>query len=264
MPTISTADRFLGSLLGAYIGQYYSVSDRGHWPPVSRSSLYRSWLSSIQHLNVPAPKSLDTSLTAALPWLLCCHDDSARRHHWLSQRLASATIATPTPINAATETLYILGDCLEWLMQCTPDTQHPHPLLREHLQKRSVTYPAAIIPQVNLLIENLNAEALSTFAQVTDRAHRLSPITLALSHCLGYPENLALALANQPDDPCTAAIIGCLIGAWGGSLVIPARWIMALTQDSRQSLHQIAQRLYFSWAGINTTTTSFEAFSLDF
>ncbi len=263
MPTISTADRFLGSLLGTYIGHYYLAYHHGHWPPVRESPLYQSWLSSTKQPNISGPKSSEAGLTAAIPWLLHCHDDTVRRHHQLNQTLLTKLASAPL-IAPDTEALYILGDCLEWLMQYTPDTQEPYPSLCDHLQQKSVTYPSIMIPQAHRLIEDLSTEALTNSPQDMSQDHTLSSITLAIRSCLSYPENLALSLANQRGGSCTAAMIGCLLGAWGGLSAIPLQWIMALTQDSRQSLQQIAQQLYRSWAGINAVATSFDAFPLDF
>lgn len=264
MSTIPTADRFLGSLLGAYIGNCYSAYNHGPWPRARDSLLYQTWLTGIQQLNISGPKPSAASLTAAIPWLLYCHADTAARHRQLTQNITPATITKPALVITVTASLYILGDCLEWLMQCTPDTQHPHLSLCAHLQERSTTYPSATIPWVNLLIERLNTRIFFTSPQSIDQTYALSSITSALKRCLSYPENLALALANQQDTPATATIIGCLIGAWGGPMVIPGEWIMSLTQDARQSLQQISQQLYRSWAGVDTIATGFDVFPLDF
>ena len=263
MPNLSTADKFLGSLLGAYIGHSCSTLHQGQWPPVRESHLYQAWQASIQPSTVLGPHPLKTSLVAALPWLLHHHDDATGRHHWLAQAIAPLPLTETSPTVTAIEMFYILGDCLEWLLQFPSDTQKPYLLLCEHLRQRCITYPPPFIPRLNLLIEGLNMKECATDVQAPYQAQTVCSMTLALRRCLRYPENLALALSNHQTDIRMSSIIGCLLGAWGGTPAIPVPWIMAFTQDSRHDLRQMAQQLYRSWAGSNVVIGRTTIFPLD-
>ena len=261
MPTIATADQFLGSLVGAYIGHYYPEQHHGNWPSVSQSLLYQSWLANTSHDNIPAPS--EVNLATALPWLLYRHDDSSSRLHWLNQTLASPTRDRGNTISDITGTIYILGNCLEWLMQCSLNTPNLHLRLSQHLRQKQSNYPVAVSPQITRLIKELETHS-SNISPQTIYAQPVPPIALALRCCLNYRENLVLALDRSGMIGSTPTMIGCLLGAWRGPSVIPIRLLMGLTKDSRNSLGDIAQRLYHSWAGISQGGTTSEIFPLDF
>ncbi|WP_193994987.1 hypothetical protein [Leptolyngbya ectocarpi] len=160
--------------------------------------------------------------------------------------------------------LYILGDCLEWLMQVAPVNQSAHPSLCGHLQQQSLTYPAAIRPQTNRLIASLEPQYPTTDDdQTQDSNDLMMALAAAIQQSLTYPENLALALNTSDMGVPTSILIGCLLGAWRGTSVIPSEWIMSLPNTSRQTLNQTAQQLYRNWAGINHISATFEVFSLD-
>ncbi|MEM1239416.1 MAG: hypothetical protein AAGI45_06230 [Cyanobacteria bacterium P01_H01_bin.26] len=259
MLTIGTADKFLGSLTGAYLG--YSYLEHQHGDCASHSNpMYQPWL---HQQNIPlGPELSGPCLAVTLPWLLYHHDDSIRRHHWLAHQLASAPSPTASIVDTAIA-LYILGDSLEWIMQCDPVMRYPLPALCMYLQQQCLAYPASIIPQVNQLIAWLNIQSMEADRQIPDQNQPALDIVLAIHQCLNYRENLALALAN-PQATHRSMIIGYLLGAWRGISVIPAKWLASLTPDARQSLTQIAQQLYRTWAGVVQGRGSLEISPLNF
>ncbi len=266
MATISNADKFRGSLFGAYIGHYYSEKYSDQWPTVSRSTLYQAWLASIEQYRISPPS--EANLTTAIPWLLYRHDDSSGRLHWLHQTLVSPTMHTNDSKGILTDTigaLYVLGDCLEWLMQYPIGPQELHSLLWKYLHHKRSSYPSAINSQIHQYLEQLATQSPALILQTTDNTHHpLMTVTAALKCCLNYRENLALALTNPGMTAPIATIVGCLLGAYCGPSVIPVGWLMAFTQDSREALDAIAQKLYGVWAGVGNVTTNFEVLPLDF
>lgn len=262
MPILATIDQLLGSLLGGYLGHGYSTGQK-EWPNVSDSSLYQSWLHSVQQLTIKQPQLSASDPVIALPWLLFYHDNREIRHHWIARNMELASVkVTDTAIHTP-GTIYVLGDILEWLMQSSLEIQQPHPLLWEHLQKNNLSYPTAVIPQIN----RFGQELLSPKSAVSNRLeHHDCPwiiMALAVEQCLTYRENLALALANPRLPQAMRPIVGCLLGAWGGPSIIPTKWIMSLPFDSRQALFYMAQQLYKSWAGIKCNPSNFDVWPLN-
>lgn len=247
MPIISTADRLLGSLMGTYLGHSYADQP---WdcPDTKDSLLYQSWLDDIQQNIIPGPTLADFSPAVPLPWLLSHHDNGRTRHNWLIHNLAPLHSTDPGLVTEAVGVLYILGDSLEWLMQCPQSVQHPRPLLCNHLQHQLSAYPTDVSAQVTPLIEWLASESSLTGPVPPDIP--MAATALALRQCLNYRENLALALRSEPMSQPTPAMIGCLLGAWGGTAVIPTPWKMALPPESRKALSYMAEHLYRNWAGI--------------
>ena len=256
MPIISTADRFLGSLVGAYMGHSYA-----NRPDTRNSLLYQSWLDDIQQNRIPGPTLSDFSPAVSLPWLLYHHDDSRTRHDWLAHSLEPIQSTAPDHVTTTMGVLYILGDSLEWLMQCLPTVQHPLPLLCKHLRHQLSTYPPGVSAQVTPLIEWLSSESLRPSPVRQDIL--VAAMALALQQCLKYRENLAFALNNDSMSQPAPAMIGCLLGAWGGTAIIPTPWMMSLAPDSRQDLSHIAQHIYRNWAGISCIEGTFETLPLD-
>ncbi|MEA5462130.1 hypothetical protein [Leptothoe sp. PORK10 BA2] len=273
MVTLSTADRFLGSLLGTYLGHSYVNQHPWNCLQTKDSQLYQSWLQDMQQDPPPGPTGLDFSPAIALPWFLYHHADHRTRHGWIAQTLAADALPQASH---ATVLMYCLGDSLEWLMQCPRTVQHPLPLLCEHLQRQIPTYPPGVVSQVNQLIAWLAPEpakqsAILSPSTATSPLHSISPLeadvpmaamALAIRQCLNYRENLALALTGQSGQPIPT-IIGCLMGAWGGAAVIPTPWIMSLSPESRQHLRHIVQHLYRHWAGIRCLGNTAETLPLD-
>lgn len=268
MVTISTPDKFLGSLMGAYIGHHYLEKYQGKWLSVSKSPLYNVWLSSIEPQNIPSLLAT-SSMPTAIPWLLYHHDDCTGRIHWLNQALAYSTTNGDHHASLYSnriKVLYILGDCLEWLMQCPKDAQEPHLDLCHHLRQQQSTSPSAIIPQLNQLIQTLASPSLDSYLQTLDHTEpSFMALTSALKRCMYYRENLALALSRSDLTAPTPTLIGCLLGAWRGPSVLPIDWVMAIPQDSKEALRHMAQQLYCSWAGLKSKISgTYEIFPLDF
>ena len=258
MLTIGTADQLLGSLTGAYLGYSYSEHQHGQCAK-DTSPIYSLWQQNLP----PGPELSEPCLAVTLPWLLCHHDASGRRHRWLARQLASASLPTAGIVDTAIA-LYILGDSLEWLMQCDPVMRHPRSVLCMHLQQQCRSYPADIIPQANQLIGWLSDKPIAADSQSTNQGQSAPDIILAIHQCLNYRENLALALANPQIAPQRSMIVGYLLGAWGGISVIPAMWMASLTPDAKQSLTKIAQQLYRTWAGAIQRAGSLEICPLNF
>lgn len=272
MLTMTIANKFLGSLLGTYIGHHYHHCLGGQQMatgPVDESLLYQAWLPSIRQSTPPRVATVST-LAAALPWLLYHHDDRQTRHRQLASELATDSLG------AIASRLYILGDCLEWLMQSSLEPQASPALLRKHLRQQISTYPTSILPQVNQLFELLEFPSTTSngaqngaqleyhHASIHASIHApMLTIATAIQQCLTHPENLALALTSPHTAPPVAPIIGCLLGAWGGTSRIPLRWMMSLPNESRQLLTHVSEQLYRNWAGITGVAKSFEAFPLD-
>lgn len=254
MPTLSIADRLLGSLVGTYIGHGYD-NRQWHCRQTKDSQLYQSWLQDIQQGPPPGPTASKCSPELALPWLLYHHDNRRTRHHWLAQTLATET---GQPNSHSSGILYCLGDSLEWLMQCPQTVPRPLPLLSEHLQRQLPHYPPRVIAEANQLIAWLldSGKSLSTTSSVKgplDTDVPMATLAFALRQCLKYRENLALALTDPQakQRQSISTIIGCLSGAWGGTAIIPRPWIEALSPDSKQALNHMIQHLYRHWAGIS-------------
>lgn len=248
--------------MGTYIGHCYSAFPQPAIDFSKSPPLHQSWLNTPQPGILPTLVPSNSRLVDIIPWLLYYHDARHTRNHELAQHLTSAQCTTA--ITTMTAALYILGDCLEWLMQAAPVNQAAHPSLCRHLQQQSLTYPAAIRPPTNRLIVSLEPQSLSTDDyQTQDSNDLMMALAAAIQQSLTYPENLALALNTSDRRASTSTLIGCLLGAWRGTSVIPSGWIMSLPNTSRQTLTLTAKQLYRSWAGINHISATFEVFSLD-
>lgn len=251
MILISTLDRFLGSLLGSYMGFYYQQTP---WPALHSDPLYTAWIES-PLLDL---KSFDNDYLAALPWLLYRYDNIALRHHELAQHLENLS-ANGADINTITtlSTLYILGDSLEWLMQCQLSIQPILPKLFAYLQQQQANYPSILHGFAPL---SLAAPLGTSKPSKLDNA-TLEALNIALAQGLNHRENLALAL-NSTMSRLTRTILGYLLGAWGGLSVIPTPWIFLLSPEVKQAITLFAKQLYQNWAGISSTEGPLETFPL--
>ncbi|WP_163702981.1 hypothetical protein [Adonisia turfae] len=261
MPTISIAAKFHGSLMGAYLGHSYGAGYRGPWLPLHESPLYQSWLHGTQQ-NLLQPTPTDANPLLGLPWLLHHHDNSDARHRWLAQIIESGHHTEAISVTETMATLGILGDCLAWLMHYNPVTQHSPPLLSQHLSQQLPDYPASLIPQAQHIIECLDPPSPTLNLEALD-PQPSAIMVLAIQQSLSYRENLALAIAHPDIVTPIPAMIGCLLGAWGGMSVIPTRWILTIPPEQRHSLEQIASKLYRHWAGIANISANCEVFPLD-
>ncbi|MBT9315718.1 hypothetical protein [Leptothoe spongobia] len=264
MVAISTIDRFLGSLVGSYIGHYYGGNNQFGWPTnINDSTLYQSWKTNTPKAQVSDLQRSNSHLVAALPWLLYHHDNGTFRHQWLAQHLISASIGTSNNNVDTMEVLYVLGDSLEWMMQCPLDTRHPGQLLCKHLHHQKIHYPAVVSTKVNQWMKGLSSPSLTAISEMPPLDGPWGLITLSMWQCLNYRENLALALGSQKMSQPTLTIIGCLLGAWGGISVIPTPWLLLLSSDSRQAITHLAEQIYRDWAGIRSISDTFETLPLD-
>ena len=266
--TIPTAEKFLGSLLGAYIGYRYDLNDNIPWQSVNANSLSQLWHNSIQQYTVVGPQVLDPQIlvskpAATLPWLLYHHDNSSFRYQSLAQTLASVNSSSAAMLTNAIGATCILGDCLEWLMQSAPTPQPSLPLICNYLLQRQTAYPTALASYVEHFTEVLASQSFAV-EPLQPYEQPVLETALAVKHCLSYPENLALILINSQTLGTTATLSGCLLGAWGGLSVIPNKWIMALTDDSHQLISHIADKIYRNWAGIIGISATYDASPLDF
>ncbi|MGD1949723.1 MAG: hypothetical protein ACFB14_08765 [Leptolyngbyaceae cyanobacterium] len=266
--TIPTAEKFLGSLLGAYIGYRYSSRSDIPWQSVNSKSLSQLWRNSIQQPTVAGPQVLEPQTlvsrpAAALPWLLYHHDNSSFRYQSLAQTLASVDSSSASILINAIGATCILGDCLEWLIQCSTTLQPSLPLICKHLLQRQAAYPTVLAGHVERFTEVLASQILA-FEPLQPYEQPLLTTALAVKHCLRYPENLALILTNSQEIETTATLSGCLLGAWGGLSIIPTEWIMALTNDSHQLISHVADKIYRDWAGIIGVSATYDTSPLDF
>lgn len=248
MVMISTLDRFLGSLLGSYMGFHYRQPE---WPALHSDPLYTAWIK---------PPLLELQCTsngyAPLPWLLYCYDNSTIRHHELAKHLEHLSVEAADPDAMTTlSTLYILGDSLEWLMQCPLSSQQALPQLLEYLQQQQVDYPSTLHGFA------LFGTPLASNLSKPDNAHSAA-LNVALEQSLNHRENLALAL-NSSMPRFTRTMLGCLLGAWGGISVIPTSWMLLLAPEVKQAITLLASQLYQSWAGISSAQGTLETFPLD-
>lgn len=251
---IATAERFLGSLLGSYIGFHYHHLKASEWPALHRDALYTAW-SKQPLLDL---QLMDNNYLAPLPWLLYRHDNRAIRHHELDQHLDTlSTNSAAGETTASLANLYILGDSLEWLMQCRLSSQHALPKLCAYLQQQKTDYPEVLQNFALLPLTPSDTDKLSK----SDNG-ALKAVHIALAQCLNHRENLALAL-NSTMSPLTRTTLGCLLGAWGGLSVIPTPWIYLLSPETTQAITQIARQLYQNWAGISSHQGTLETFPLD-
>ncbi|MEM1252147.1 MAG: hypothetical protein AAGI69_06905 [Cyanobacteria bacterium P01_H01_bin.21] len=267
--TIPTAEKFLGSLLGAHMGYCYSSRSDSPWQSVNSNLLSQLWRSSIQQHTVVgpqvlAPQTLVSKPAAALPWLLYHHDNSSFRYQSLAQTLASVDSSSSSILTHAIGATCILGDCLEWLMQCSPTLQPSLLLICNYLRQRQTAYPTVLASHVKRFTEVLAPQISTTIEPLKPDEQPLLTTALAVKHCLSYPENLALILTNFEEPGTTATLSGCLLGAWGGLSVIPTKWIMALTDDSYKLISHIADEVYRNWAGITSIAATYDASPLDF
>ena len=244
------------------MGHNYSQNHPQSWSTVSNSNLYRSWLDNIEHPPF-RPRSSNTSLILALPWMLYHFDNSQLRHYQLAQNLKLAHETNIPNLIDITAALHIMGDCIEWLMQFPPSIQKPLTLLCGHLQQQQSAYSQAVNTKRNQVIKALVTNSpLSNVDNVVDST-MLSTVTIAIKQCLAYRENLALAFGSSQIGTAIPPLIGCLLGAWAGTSIIPDQWMITFSSDSRHSLAHITQTLYRRWAGITSSMTTKEVFPLD-
>ena len=247
--------------MGAYLGHSYAAGYRGPWLPLHKSPLYQSWLHGTQQ-TLWQPTPTDANPLLGLPWLLHHHDNSDARHRWLAQTIKSGNHTEIINVADTMATLGILGDCLAWLIHYNPVTQHSTSLLSQHLSQRISNYPASLMSQAQQIIEYLDHPSPTLTPEALD-PQPSEIIGLAIKQSLRYRENLALAIAHPDIVTPIPAMIGCLLGAWGGISVIPTRWILTIPPEQRHSLEQIASKLYRQWAGIANISANCEVFPLD-
>lgn len=255
MIMICTFERFLGSLLGSYMGFHYQ-HNLTEWPSVHGDPLYAIWMQP-PLLNL---QCVDNNYLAPLPWLLCRYDNSRIRHHELAQYTETlAANSADTHAITTLNTLYILGDSLEWLIQCPLSTQQTRTKLWEYLGQRQGDYPVKP-PSFNPVFCNFPPAASSPSKPDNESGDTLKT---TLERTLNYRENLALALSS-PMPPFTRTMLGGLLGAWRGLSVIPTPWMLLLDPKSQQALTQLAKQLYQNWAGMIAAQGTLETFPLDF
>ena len=266
--TIPIAEKFLGSLLGAYIGNCRASQYAKSGISVGNNSLSQLWLTSIQPHIIAAPTTVESETLAsypvtALPWLLYHHDNSTARYQGLAQTLESVEHLSKPALPHIIGATCILGDCLEWLVQHSLTIQQPRPLLCKHLLQRQTAYPRVLADHTEQFIDVLAAQTPAVAPEAI-HAQPLLRIASAVQGCLDCRENLALALVSAQDTGTMPSLMGCLLGAWGGLSVIPIKWLMTLPNNTNQSISHMAEQLYRSWAGIISASSSHTASSLDF
>ncbi|NEQ49894.1 MAG: hypothetical protein F6K11_07155 [Leptolyngbya sp. SIO3F4] len=264
MGKLSTIDRFLGSLLGGYIGYHRAAPNQSALPSITNSTLYQSWLVCMQNMQSPGLRLFNCDEIGMLPWLLYHHDNRKIRHDYLQQALKRNT-ATESNMNIQNtlESLYLLGDILEFIMQYSPNRSHTDSLLYQELRQQTTEYPTAITPQVTQWLTWLSTPSSVTLNQSPTSNQYLESIFLGLWQCLRYHENLALALSTQTLSQNTYAITGYLLGAWKGISVIPNFWQLSIPPSSRRTFTHIAKQIYCSWAGISFMADTLETLPLD-
>ena len=252
--TIPTAEKFLASLLGAYISYHY---ERGGATTLRHSIdeplLIQLWRHSIQQptvigRSVLEPQTLVSMPVVVVPWLLYHHDNCDSRYQKLTKML-TAVDSSSAALTHAVGAVCIFGDCLEWLMQCSLAVHQPLSSICSYLIKRHVDSRTAFASQVEKFIEVLEPQ-IATKIPLQLAEQPLLTAALAIKHCLSCRENLALSLANSQRTRTVAALCGCLLGAWGGLSVIPKKWVVDLANDFHQPINHLADKLYRSWAGI--------------
>ncbi|MEM9806864.1 MAG: hypothetical protein AAF959_16460 [Cyanobacteria bacterium P01_D01_bin.56] len=259
---LSIVDKFLGSLLGAYIGGNSSFLKAGDlW---DRDPINWAWQPSSQL--PPAPLySSDAELFEALPWLLWHHDNFSLRHRWLLQQLPTNVTATHDTRVARLEGLYLLGDCLEWFMQATPHIPMSAQSLRGHLYQRSATYPVHMRSSAAKFLSQLgDCRCLPNRTELLFEAGTIAELLVAIQQCIYYQESLMLALeVSSVKKTSISSILGCLLGAWAGTGVIPLHWIVATPSEVMDSVVYLAEKSYQAWAGIADNAEGLDVFPLD-
>ncbi|MGD1856724.1 MAG: hypothetical protein ACFB2W_21015 [Leptolyngbyaceae cyanobacterium] len=266
MAAISIFDRLLGSLLGSYMGHcYQTVCDPiNHLQPCGfeDSLLYQAWSSQVCQLRVLEFDPANADPIVVLPWLLYRHDDRSLRHSELAQLLMPISAEK---VNDTLGALYLLGDCLEWLMQCSLATQEPLALLCQYVRHHQSEYPEILRSQFDCWVSSLSRggfnDRLMHDEDELDGA--LVSVIIAIQQCLSYRENLAIALANPVLSQSTLTAVGCFLGAWGGTAIIPTQWMLTIPGDTRRSICVFAEKIYREWAGILSVSGSLEIIPLD-
>lgn len=263
MATVSIQNKFLGSLIGAYIGHSYHEKCSKSWPSVSNSNLYQSWLDNEHQFPLSELTSSNSDLILTLPWLLYHYDDRRTRQQQLAQTIELTHDANKANIADMAAALYIMGDCLEWLMQLSHTIQYPLPLLRQHLRQQRPIHSKVLHSKREQFIQELATQSLMSDFDSVVPDKTLPMLMIAIKQCLSYRENLALALTSPQSVTPIPTLIGCLLGAWAGPSVIPAQWMLAFNHASKQALTDMAQKLYRRWAGITTIMSNGEVFPLE-
>lgn len=255
-----TVDRFLGSLMGAYIGHHYSANCQKPLLDSHIKPLYQSWLENAQSYMSTQPPLWEDNFACILPWLLYHHDDVQTRCQGLT--IPALAAASSTEVAA---TAYILGSCLEWLMQSSPSHQYPWLSLHQHLQQQQDLLFVENNHQISSLIDQLRDPSPMASWENIGHEPALTAVVLAINSSFTYRENIALAFASSQSVDPIPTLIGCLLGAWGGTSIIPTDWMMALSNDCKQSIILLVQMLYRSWAGLASKHTSaiYEVTALD-
>lgn len=260
MPTISTADKFLGSLLGAYIGSSYRGTSQLSIPNLSDSQLYQWWHQDLSQ-GIPSLQLSNTCLISALPWLLYHHDDGTARHRTLLRSLGSDRQNRDDAIADRVAALYLLGDCLEWLIQDPGHRPNSVDLLCKHLQTQIFSEcPPSLMQFLQPALNEVTTQSIP-HRPATPSGSPSMRVAIALQQCLYCPENLALTLASSP--LANATLAGCLLGAWGGTSIMPMPWKIAIPPTEKAALTHMAEQLYRTWAGIISTSTRFDVLPLN-
>ncbi|WP_215619622.1 hypothetical protein [Leptothoe kymatousa] len=297
---LSTADKFLGSLLGAHLAnrnpdftdpqnvaialnQVSNQLERSNHPPhpqpnpcqqaaeaqggIAPSAHYPVRCGVAQLTTAMVSQGWNKEFGSVLRWLLSSHDNHQQRHQAIAAVYQQVTDdALTSDALHSIQALYILGDCLEWFMQSSPDVSRANSRLYEYLQQQCATYPAELINQQMSQLLAYLCDPLPSMDNGDNslQSGPLSSVMLAAQHCLRYRENLALALSTQPLTPLTPSLVGALLGAWGGPQVLPHPWLLALPSHTMQNLVAEADNLYRAWAGVANNADCFGAFALDF
>lgn len=263
---LATSDRFLGSLIGAYIGNHFDCVQNGqplpqHWSALDFVSVPQTWWS----LSIDTAQCLhhfsDTGGSfSMLLWMLLHHDNYATRHHAIMRNLSSQLLGSEADSLPYLGGVHLLSDCLEWFIQTSPTLKHPGSSLREYLGHRCSVYPAVIAADVADLLTDLGC--IDFLRLKTLGSGSAIDILAAVQLCLNYRENLALALTSNPIKPFVSMLVGYFLGAWVGTAVIPMQWMMAVSPDVMDTLTSAGDDVYRMWAGIADAADLCDVFPL--
>ncbi|MEM6251903.1 MAG: hypothetical protein AAF821_03175 [Cyanobacteria bacterium P01_D01_bin.156] len=200
-----------------------------------------------------------------LPGLLKHYDNYLVRHQWLSQSLEITTDLTLFAQADALDALYLLGDCLEWFLQASPNIDRPEVYLREYLHQRYANDPLHDTKNLAKLVNLDGSPHILSRNRASPQTMSIGTVELAIQQCLYYRENLTLALTSQHLTRLVTMMVGCFLGAWTGTAIIPINDITAIPTAQIEALKSQAEHLYQSWTGVVTPNIAdcFEAFPLD-
>ncbi|MBE9079766.1 hypothetical protein IQ241_21140 [Romeria aff. gracilis LEGE 07310] len=250
---LSVRDRIWAALLGAWlpIGQVGSgQTELAANLPLARTIL-SIWQAGPAQASLPPGLSSAAQLVAIATLLLRYHDN-------MSQRIDRILDLGP-PFSSSAEQIWqtlMLGELIELALENQPLALAWTRLGQMPARYGGRSFPRAALSPLPSAYQNwLEACVLPSAERLPgDSGPPLKPavdipLVAALSRCFSNPQGYAVNPSIEAADRGLAMLTGLLTGAFGGPIVLPVHWQLAIDTD-RLLLQAIADRLFRQWAGI--------------